>query len=65
MTLDGSEIRREAKAETKPFLHRVFFGDNLFSVILSWVLFFAAIAAAYKVYEIIFGCVDEFGRRYC
>jgi hypothetical protein len=55
----------EADEATDPLWKRLFFGSNPLSVVISWVVFFAAIAVMYKIIEVIFGCMSEHGRNYC
>lgn len=59
------KARLAAEEEAKPLLHKLFFGRSLPSVILGWVIFLVLAAAGMKLLEVILGCVNEFGRRYC
>lgn len=59
------KTRLVADEESKPWLRRLLFGSGPISSIIGWIIFLGACAAAYKVYELIFGCIDEFGRKYC
>lgn len=42
-----------------------FLGGSPLQAIVGWIIFIGAIAVAFKVLEMIFGCVSEFGRNYC
>ena len=59
------KAKLEAEETTGPLWKRLLFGSNPVSVAISWVVFFAAIAGVYKILEIVFGCMSEYGRNYC
>ena len=59
------KAKLQAEESNRPLWQRLLFGSNPLSVVFSWVVFFAAIAVAYKILELIFGCTSEYGHSYC
>lgn len=61
----GEKDQTPKEGVTQSLWKKILFSENIFSVVLSWILFITAIALVSKLIELLFGCVSEFGHRYC